>query len=331
MKRALITGIAGQDGSYLAEYLLGLGYQVFGLVRRDPELIPNALPLLGKVEFLYGDMVDEMSLVSAIQRSWPDEVYNLAGQVFVPTSWLKPAETFDVNTGGLARLLRVLEEMKTDARVYQASTSEMYGNIDGPCDEDTVMAPNSPYGTSKLAAHELCRVYQDRGLFVVSGICFNHESPRRGPEMVTRKITRTVANWTVHGFKEKIRLGNLHACRDWGYAGDYVKAMHLSLQQEEPDDYVIGTGVAHSVQDFLLNSLLAAELIEPAVDTDVIHDFVSVDERLVRKTEIHKLVAHPKKAREVLGWQPTVDFAELVTMMVEADIQKLQEADRDAG
>ena len=319
MKKALITGITGQDGSYLAEYLLGLGYQVYGLVRRDPRSARWLAPILGQVELLYGDVRDMTSLEVAFHKAWPDEVYNLAGQVFVPTSWDVPAETFDINAGGFVRLLQIVERRKPDTRVYQASSSEMFGNFDGACNETTPMAPTSPYGTSKTAAHRLCAVYRERGLYIVGGILFNHESPRRGPEMVTRKITRAAAGW-AKGSRAKLPLGNLEARRDWGFAGDYVKAMHAMLQQSRAEDLVIGTGESHSVRDFLTE--VVRELNELGVAPfRSVDDYVEVDPRLVRTGEIRDLRADPSRARYVLGWKPETDFRSLVKMMVRADIE----------
>lgn len=320
MKRALITGISGQDGSYLAEYLVNLGYQVYGLIRREPNSLRWLQPILERIELVYGDMRDPASLEVAFQKAWPDEVYNLAGQVFVPTSWEIPEETFDINVGGLTRLLRIIESRKPDTRVYQASSSEMFGNFDGLCDERTPLAPTSPYGVSKTAAHRLMDVYRARGLFAVSGILFNHESPRRGPEMVTRKITRAAAAW-AKGDKSKLKLGNLQARRDWGFAGDYVRAMHAMLQQPVPQDYVVATGTSHSVAEFVATVL--AELnglarLEDAVQ--LIGDHVEVDPRLLRTGEIHDLRGDAARARAALGWQPAVDFRGLVRMMVAADV-----------
>ncbi len=324
MKRALITGISGQDGSYLTEYLLRLGYEVYGLVRREPGTLRHLASVSHRIEFLSGDLRDEASLAVAFQKAWPDEVYNLAGQVFVPTSWEIPAETFDINVGGLSRLLRLVERQKPDTRVYQASSSEMFGNVSGPCSEGTPFSPTSPYGTSKLAAHRLCEVYRERGLFVAGGILFNHESPRRGPEMVTRKITRAAAAW-AHGDKTRLKLGNLEARRDWGFAGDYVRAMHCMLQQDAPRDYVVGTGTSHSVADFLvhvLSELTGAGLSE--VVTHRIHDYVELDPRLLRTGEIQDLRADPSLVQKELGWKPEVEFPELVRMMLRADIEALK-------
>jgi GDPmannose 4,6-dehydratase len=320
MKIALITGISGQDGSYLAEYLLGLGYQVFGLVRRDPESIRWLRPILNRVELVYGDLRDTTSLEVAFRKACPDEVYNLAAQVFVPTSWECPNETFDINVGGLARILQIVERQKPNTRVYQASSSEMYGNTNGACSEQTALNPVSPYGASKMAAHHLVRVYRERGLFAVGGILFNHESPRRGPEMVTRKITRAAARW-MEGDESKLKLGNLMARRDWGFAGDYVKAMHAMLQQPEPKDYVIGTGESHSVTEFV--TLVLDELQRHSTNGNFagpIEKYVEVDPSLVRTNEIHDLRADSRLARKELQWKPGVDFPGLVKMMVQSDL-----------
>jgi len=273
-----------------------------------------------RVELLYGDLRDTHSLEVAFYKAWPDELYNLAGQVFVPTSWESPAETFDINVGGLARLLSIVESRKSDTRVYQASSSEMYGNVDGFCQENTRFQPTSPYGISKMAAHKLAEIYRARGIYSVGGILFNHESPRRGPEMVTRKITRAAAGWAA-GDKTKLKLGNLEARRDWGFAGDYVKAMHAMLQQATCNDYVIGTGESHSVAEFV--TLVLAELSERfhgRFTNAKIDQFVELDPRLLRTGEIHDLRADPTQARTELNWKPKVDFPALVRLMVEADL-----------
>ena len=318
MKIALITGISGQDGSYLAEYLLGLNYQIFGLVRRDPESIRWLKPIQNRVELIYGDLRDVTSLEVAFRKAWPDEVYNLAGQVFVPTSWERPSETFDINVGGLARILQIVERQKPDTRVYQASSSEMFGNANRACSEQTQLTPVSPYGASKMAAHHLVRVYRERGLFAVGGILFNHESPRRGPEMVTRKITLAAARW-LEGDKSKLKLGNLMVRRDWGFAGDYVKAMHAMLQQPEPKDFVIGTGESRSVAEFV--AFVLAELQGHSGNGNFagpIEEYVEVDPCLVRTNEIHDLRADSRLALKELGWKPDVDLAGLVRMMVQS-------------
>lgn len=325
MKKALITGISGQDGSYLAEYLLDIGYEVYGLVRREPLTTRWLQPISDRLELLYGDLRDNTSLEVAFRKAWPDEVYNLAGQVFVPTSWECPADTFDINVGGLVRLLAIVGRAKPDTRVYQASSSEMFGNVDGFCNEQTPMKPTSPYGASKMAAQRLVEVYRGRGLFVVGGILFNHESPRRGPEMVTRKITRAAAGW-VRGDKTKLKLGNLHAKRDWGFAGDYVKAMHAMLQTSVPKDYVVGTGESHSVAEFV--TLVLAELHRYAGNGDFtgpIEDYVQVDPSLVRPNEIHNLRADSRLARKDLAWSPQIDFPGLVKLMVESDLATVGE------
>jgi GDPmannose 4,6-dehydratase len=319
MKKALITGISGQDGSYLAEYLLQLGYRVYGLVRRESGTMRWLNHIQDNVEVLYGDMRDNVSLEVAFAKATPDEVYNLAGQVFVPTSWQIPAETFDINVGGLARLLNIIDRQKPDTRIYQASSSEMYGNLDGLRSEETALAPTSPYGVSKTAAHGLCGVYRARGIFAVGGVLFNHESPRRGPEMVTRKITLAAADW-AQGKKNKLKLGNMQARRDWGFAGDYIRAMHAMLQQEKPNDYVIATGISHSVYDFVVEVLHCLNLIPAGANVaDVVNEYVEVDPKLFRTGEIHDLRGDSSLARRSLNWQPEVDFKGLVRMMVESD------------
>jgi GDPmannose 4,6-dehydratase len=319
MKKALITGISGQDGSYLAEYLLGLGYRVYGIVRREAGTMRWLVPCQDKVELLYGDMRDAASLEVAFAKAWPDEVYNLAGQVFVPTSWQAPAETFDINVGGLARLLSIIERQKPDTRIYQASSSEMYGNLNGLRDEHTALAPTSPYGVSKTAAHRLCEVYRARGVFAVGGILFNHESPRRGPEMVTRKITLASADW-ARGKKNKLKLGNVQARRDWGFAGDYVRAMHAMLQQQKANDYVIATGESHSVYEFVVEVLQCLDLVPAGAKVaDVVNEYVEVDPKLFRTGEIHDLRGDSSLGRKELNWHPEVDFKGLVRMMVESD------------
>ena len=319
MKKALITGISGQDGGYLAEYLLELGYSVYGVVRRETATMRWLGPIQGKIEVLYADVRDTASLEVAFAKSSPDEVYNLAGQVFVPTSWQIPAETFDINVGGLARLLNIIERQKPDTRLYQASSSEMYGNLNGLRNEQTALAPTSPYGVSKTAAHRLCEVYRERGVFAVGGILFNHESPRRGPEMVTRKITLAAADW-AQGKKSKLKLGNMQARRDWGYAGDYVRAMHAMLQQEKPNDYVIATGESHSVYEFVAEVLQCLNLLAAGRNVaEVVNEYVEVDPKLFRTGEIHDLRGDSSLARRALNWNPDVDFKGLVKMMVESD------------
>jgi GDPmannose 4,6-dehydratase len=327
MKTALITGALGQDGSYLTEHLLKVGYRVYGMIRRPPQSNPWAVDWMmnkawqDRVSYVYGDMRDEMSLKNAIHKSWPDEIYNLAGQPFVPLSWDEPDATFDVNTGGLARILKIVEQMKKDTRVYQASTSEMFGNQEGACSEETEMRPRSPYGVSKLAAHRLVALYRDRGLFVAGGILFNHESPRRGTEMATRKITMAVASWAAGG-QDVLSLGNIDSRRDWGFAGEYVEAMHAMMQQPRPEDYVVGTGRSHSVRDFLEEACSAA-----GIDRSFLQKHVKIDEKLKRQQEIFDLRADASKMRKQTGWSPKVDFKELVRIMVSAERVKWSEAE----
>lgn len=326
MKKALITGALGQDGSYLAELLLSKGYEVWGTVRRYVIKELDAYWIPG-VNYMYADLTDELSLDKVIRKCWPDEIYNLGGQVFVPTSWTYPAETFDVNLGGLARIMNVLEKVQCKAKVYQASSSEMFGNaldeykmIDGfvALDEGSPMEPCSPYGVSKYAAHRLVDVYRQKGWHISSGILFNHESPRRGPEMVTRKISLHVAKWRKE-LPDKhsiLKLGNIKAKRDWGFAGDYVEAMWLMLQQKDPGDYVIGTGESHSIADFINEACKAAQLdlFNWGMCTDV------EQKEFNRANELHTLVANADKARRVLGWSPKTSFEQLVAMMVNSDL-----------
>lgn len=308
--KALITGIDGQDGHYLAQYLLSKNYRVFGMSRRHA-------PHKSQVEYVYGDLRDEVSLNAAIRKAWPDEIYNLAGQSAVPVSWEKPAETFDVNTGGLARILKVVELYKRDTKVYQASSSEMFGNFNGSCNESTRLMPMSPYGVSKAASHRLVSLYRDRGLYVVAGILFNHESPRRGLEMVTRKIACHVAQWAA-GSKEILYLGNVESRRDWGFSGDYVEAMHSMLQLPHAEDFVIGTGVSYSVEQFLMASCQYA-----GVDWGFATDHMSTDKRMARTQEIFDLKADAAKARTILQWEPTVDFETLVGMMTKSEMERV--------
>jgi GDPmannose 4,6-dehydratase len=323
MTTALVTGITGQDGSYLAEYLVGQGYKVYGLVRCDPGPTSWLCPISDRIELVRGDLRDEASLDAVFQRAWPDEVYNLAGQSSVPASWEVPDQTFDINVGGLARLLNIVARHRPDTRVYQASSADVFGNAEGCCNEETPLRPTSPYGISKMAAHRLCDAYRRKGIYVVSGILFNHESPRRRPEMVTRKVTRAAAAW-AHGDRTKVKLGDLEARRDWGFAGDYVRAMHAMLQQPAPRDYVLGTGKSHSVADFVAQALVELRAVkgdEFALPT--LAEFVEVDPRLLRVGEIRDSRADAAQARQELGWEPDVDFPGLVRMMVQADVDAL--------
>lgn len=315
MKKALITGCLGQDGSYMAEYLLSLGgYEVHGIVRGINYLSENSVR---GVNYHIGDMRDELSLENIFRKVWPDELYNFAGQVFVPSSWTQPEETFDVNVCGLTRLMKIVKNLKSDTRVYQASSSEMYGNVGGALNEYSPMKPVSPYGVSKLAAHKLVEVYRNTGLFVVGGILYNHESKRRAEHMVTRKISKHVAKWAV-GERDILELGDTAAARDWGHAKDYVRGIWMMLQQNKPDDFVLGTGVTHTVSNFLQAAVKAAGLrwgdVKPLVKINT--------KAFSRQGELHYLRADYSKAKIVLGWEPETSFEDLVKEMVQSDIDK---------
>ena len=316
-KSALITGITGQDGSYLAELLLDKGYDVYGLIRRlSTPNISRIEHILDKIELVEGDLTDQSSLDNAMRTAQPDEVYNLAAQSFVGTSWNQPVLTGDVSGLGVVRILESVRHQCPDAHVYQASTSEMFGKVqEVPQSETTHFYPRSPYGFAKVYGYWACVNYRESyDMHVSNGILFNHESPRRGIEFVTRKITDSVAR-IYHGLASELRLGNLDAKRDWGFAGDYVEAMWLMLQQDNPDDFVISTGETHSVREFV-------ELAFAEVGLDW-EKYVVVDPKFVRPTEVELLLGDPSKARRVLGWEPKVKFEELVKMMVRADVERL--------
>ena len=318
MKRALITGITGQDGSYLAEFLLEKGYHVSGLVRRSSTVnFERIAHIQYRVELLPGDLLDQNSLFYALKEAQPDEVYNLAAQSFVQTSWNQPVLTGDVTALGVTRMLEAIRVFNPETRFYQASSSEMYGKVQAvPQAEDTPFYPRSPYGVAKVYGHWATVNYRESyGMFAASGILFNHESPRRGLEFVTRKVTDGVARIKL-GLQHELRLGNLEAQRDWGFAGDYVRAMWLMLQQDTPDDYVVATGETHSVQKLV-------ETAFGAVDLDW-RDHVVQDPRFMRPAEVDLLVGDPARARTELGWAPEVGFAELVGMMVDADLARLR-------
>ena len=317
-KRALITGITGQDGSYLADFLLDKGYDVYGLVRRTSTVnFERISHIQNRVTILSGDLLDQNSLLSALAEVEPDEIYNLAAQSFVPTSWTQPVLTGEATAMGVMRMLEAVHRVRPDARFYQASSSEMFGKVrETPQSETTPFYPRSPYGVAKVYGHWITVNYRESyDLFATSGILFNHESPRRGLEFVTRKVSYTAAQIKL-GLADELRLGNLDAKRDWGYALDYVRAMWLMLQQDEPGDYVIGTGVQYSVQDLV-------QLAFDCVDLDW-REYVVQDDRFLRPAEVETLVADPSKAKEVLDWEPDVDFASLVRMMVEADVELLE-------
>jgi GDPmannose 4,6-dehydratase len=317
MRRALITGITGQDGSYLAEFLLEKGYAVYGMVRRSSlQRFDRIQHIIDELQLIEGDLTDQSSLDEAMKSAAPDEVYNLASQSFVPTSWNQPVLTADVTGTGVTRILEAIRKHKPDARFYQASTSEMFGKVqETPQTERTPFYPRSPYGVAKAYAHWITVNYRESyNIFACSGICFNHESPRRGLEFVTRKITDGVARIKL-GLADKVKLGNLEAKRDWGFAGDYVRAMWLMLQQEQAEDYVIATGESHTVRALVE---IAFAYVGLPVDA-----YVAVDPKLLRPAEVDILVGDASKARAKLEWKPTVSFREMVHMMVEADLKRL--------
>ena len=335
MKKALITGITGQDGSYLADLLLEKGYDVYGMVRRNStENFERIEHIRDSVKFVSGDLLDQMSLMTLIRDIQPDEVYNLAAQSFVPTSWSQPVFTGEATAIGVTRMLEAIRYEKPDAKFYQASSSEMFGKVvEMPQSEKTPFYPRSPYGVAKVYGHFITVNYRESyGIFAVSGILFNHESPRRGKEFVTRKITDGVAR-IKFGLLDTLELGNLDAKRDWGFAGDYVRMMWLMLQQDEAEDYVIGTGEAHSVREFVDLALKYAGfdirwegegLNEHCIDKNSGKTIVRVSKEFFRPAEVNHLLANPKKAREKLGWQPKVSFDNLVQMMVDADIKRYE-------
>lgn len=316
-KVALITGITGQDGSYLAEFLLEKGYKVFGMVRRaSVEKFERIEHLMGKVELLQGDLLDQYSLASVLQKSKPHEVYNLAAMSFVPTSWSQPVLTSEFTAVGVTRLLEAVRFVDPSIRVYQASSSEMYGKVQHvPQTEATPFYPRSPYGVAKVYGHYITVNYRESyNLFACSGILFNHESPRRGLEFVTRKVTDGVARIKL-GLSNELRLGNLDAQRDWGFAGDYIKAMWLMLQQPVADDYVIATGKTFYVRDLV-------KVAFDHVDLDW-EKFVKIDPAFIRPAEVDLLIGDPSKAKKQLGWEPEVSFEQMIHMMVDADIARL--------
>ena len=315
-KRAIIAGITGQDGSYLAELLLEKGYEVIGITRRLSAPNTGRIEhLLGRIELRPADLLDQLSLMNVVDEVRPHEFYNLAAMSFVPASWDQPLLTGEFNAQGVTRVLETIRRIDTSIRLYQASSSEMYGKVrEIPQTEDTPFYPRSPYGVSKVFAHYITVNYRESyDLFAASGILFNHESPRRGLEFVTRKVTDGVARIKL-GLAKSLSLGNLDAQRDWGFAGDYVRAMWLMLQQDKPSDFVIATGVSHSVQD----------LVQTAFDHVGLdwREHVKTDPRFLRPAEVDQLVGDSSRARGQLGWQPRVDFKALVTMMVDADLER---------
>ena len=319
MPTALITGITGQDGSYLSELLLSKGYEVIGVARRSSTMTYERIEhLLDDILVVQGDLHDQGSLLSFLEEYKPTEVYNLAAQSFVPTSWNQPALTGDVTALGVTRMLEAIRFVNPKIKFYQASSSEMFGKVlEVPQCETTPFYPRSPYGVAKVYAHWITINYRESfNLFAVSGILFNHESPRRGLEFVTRKIANGVARIKL-GTAQELRLGNLESRRDWGFAGDYVEAMWMMLQRDEPDNFVVGTGETHSVREF-------CEIAFSHVDLDYA-EYVIQDERFYRPAEVDMLVSDPSKARSILGWEPTVDFKQLVTIMVDAELERLSQ------
>ncbi|HEV2247669.1 MAG TPA: GDP-mannose 4,6-dehydratase [Terriglobia bacterium] len=313
--RALITGITGQDGSYMAELLLDKGYDVYGLVRRSSvEKFDRIGPMVDRLQLVEGDLTDQSSLDNIVREIQPDEVYNLAAQSFVPTSWTQPVLTGDVTGLGVLRMLEALHKHCPKAKFLQASSSEMFGKVhETPQTERTRFYPRSPYGAAKVFGHQITINYRESyGMFACATICFNHESPRRGLEFVTRKVTYQVARIKC-GLARRLRMGNMDAQRDWGFAGDYVQAMWLTLQQPEPTDFVIATGETHSVQ----------ELVETAFSTAGLdwQEYVEIDPKFLRPAEVDHLCGDAALAREKLGWEPQVGFEELIRMMVESDLQ----------
>jgi GDPmannose 4,6-dehydratase len=319
-KRALVTGITGQDGSYLAELLLEKGYEVYGTVRRSSA--PNLWRIqhiIDRVSLRPADLLDQLSLLRVIDDVRPTEIYNLAAMSFVPASWDQPLLTGEFNAQGVTRLLDAVRQVDTSIRIYQASSSEMFGKVrEVPQSETTPFYPRSPYGVSKVFAHYITVNYRESyNLFAVSGMLFNHESPRRGLEFVTRKVSDGVARIKL-GLADRLAIGNLDAQRDWGFAGDYVRAMWMMLQRATPEDYVIATGVSHSVRD-----LVQTAFSHVGLDWE---KYVQIDQALLRPAEVEHLLGDPSKARADLGWKPTVDFKQLVEMMVDADLRMLDAA-----
>ncbi len=324
MPTALITGITGQDGSYLAEFLLSKGYNVVGMSRRTSTLnFERIAHIQDQITLLQGDLLDQSSLVSILEEFEPIEVYNLGAQSFVPSSWQQAVLTAEITAVGVLRMLDVIRQVNPKIKFYQASSSEMFGKVlEVPQRETTPFYPRSPYGVAKVYGHWITVNYRESyDLFAVSGILFNHESPRRGFEFVTRKISRAVA-MIKFGHAKELRLGNLDAQRDWGFALDYVKAMWMMLQQEIPNDYVIGTGETHSVREF-------CEIAFECVGLDY-QDFVIQDQKFYRPAEVDLLISDPSKAYRLLGWKPSVSFRQLVEMMVTADLEQLKRTSRES-
>jgi len=318
MKKALITGVTGQDGSYLAEFLLKKGYKVYGMVRRSStETFERIEHIIDDIELRQADLLDQLSIIDLIKSVKPDEVYNLASQSFVPTSWVQPVLTGEFTALGVTRMLEAIRFVDRDIKFYQASSSEMFGKVrETPQNEHTPFYPRSPYGVAKVYGHYLTINYRESfGIFAVSGILFNHESPRRGKEFVSRKVTYGASRIKL-GLDKKLPMGNLNAKRDWGYAGDYVEAMWLMLQQKKPADYVIATGETHTVKEFI-------EVAFGRLGLDW-REHVVVDKKLLRPADVNLLIGDAKKARRELGWKPRVKFRQLIEMMADADMEALE-------
>lgn len=317
-KKAFITGVTGQDGSYLAEFLLEKGYEVYGMTRRtSTQNLERIEHIKDKINIVHGDLADQSSLICLLQKIQPDEIYNLAAQSFVHSSWTEPITTAEFTGVGVLKILEAMRLVCPNAKFYQASSSEMFGAVPAPQSEKTAFHPRSPYAVSKVFGHYITINYRESyGLFACSGILFNHESPRRGLEFVTRKITDGVAKIKL-GMAKELRLGNLDAKRDWGFAGDYIKAMWKMLQESKPDDYVIGTGENHSVREFVEEAFKAAGIANWK-------KYVKIDKKFIRPAEVNELKADFSKAKKKLGWKPEIKFKELVKMMVEADIERLK-------
>ena len=316
MKTALITGITGQDGSYLAEFLLEKGYKVYGMVRRSStENFQRIEHIRNKIELRQADLLDQLSIIEILEEAQPDEIYNLAAMSFVPTSWLQPTLTAEFTAVGVTKMLEAIKLVNKKIKFYQASSSEMFGKVrEVPQTELTPFYPRSPYGVAKVYGHFITVNYRESyDMYAVSGILFNHESPRRGLEFVTRKISNGVAEIKL-GLANELRLGNLEAARDWGFAGDYIEAMWLMLQQDKPQDFVIATGVMHTVQDYV-------KLAFDHVGLDW-QKYVVIDEKFFRKAEVHQLLGDCSLAKKVLGWQPRTSFEGLVKMMVDHDLKR---------
>lgn len=334
MKRALITGITGQDGSYLADLLVEKGYEVYGLMRRvstDPFIRIEDLYVRDKIKLIYGNMRDLPTIINALEIANPDEIYNLAAQSHVGVSFTCPDETMDINFHGLERLASEAFKRNPKVKIYQASTSEMYGSTPPPQNENSPFSPVSPYGVSKLKAHqEVVLPWREKGFFICSGILFNHESPRRGKHFVTRKVSHSMTK-IKFGMQDVMVMGNLEATRDWGFAGDYVEAMWRMLQQETPDDYVIATGESHSVREFVeevaqylgMNITWEGAGLDEVAKDENGRVIIQINEKYYRPHEVDNLLGDSKKAREKLGWSPKVDFKELVKMMVDSDVKHI--------